>query len=174
MAFPIPNFVIDKIYSHNNITTYPRPDMLINSYVWALGNDFGNVIEREEMKKSKKQKLKEQCVALATKIKLIESPYCLFCGKKAHTAHHFIHQSRSNHLRCDPRNLIPICKSCHYKLHQGYEQIFTGILIKKLGQKWFDDLERDSQIKIKDNLGYWQELKADLEKKLAQLQGGEV
>jgi len=107
-------------------------------------------------KKSKKQKLKEKCVKLATKIKLKEHPSCVFCHRKATTCHHFIHQSRSNFLRLDERNLIPICKICHCKLHNGYENIMAGILIKKYGWAWFDGLQKDSRIKIKDTLWYWQ------------------
>jgi len=110
------------------------------------------------MKKTKKQLLKIKCVKRATQQHLLANPHCIFCGKQANTCHHFIRQSRSNYLRCDKRNLIPICTEEHCKLHSGYEQIYTGILIKKLGQKWFDDLERDSTIRIKDNLGFWQEM----------------
>ena len=108
--------------------------------------------------KSKKQKLKEKCVKLAMKLKLAKHPHCVFCGERATVAHHFIHQSRSNYLRCDERNLIPICKTCHYKLHNGYESVMAGLLIKKYGQEWFDSLVRDSRKTIKDNIGYWNEV----------------
>jgi hypothetical protein len=167
MAIYIPNPIIDKIYSHNNITTYSRPDMLINSYVWTLGNDFGNGIEREEMKKKTSLKrLKEKCVKLATEQRLAEHPKCEFCNQQATTCHHFIHQSRSNYLRCDPRNLIPICPKHHYLMHNGYEGIYAGFLTLKYGKKWYNDLIADSRITIRDTKGYWQN-------KLSQLQGGE-
>ena len=137
--------------------------------------DEGLREEKQESKemKSKKQKLKERCVKLATKLKLLDSPNCLFCGKKANTCHHFIHQSRSNFLRCDfRRNLIPICTSCHYKLHNGYEAVMALELERKLGKKWAEGLIRDSRIIIKDNLAYWKAEEEDLLKRL-KAKGGE-
>ena len=114
---------------------------------------------------TKKQKLKMECVKIATQKKLAKHPYCVFCGKKATTCHHFIRQSRSNYLRCDDRNLIPICQKCHYRLHNGYESVMTLILRKKLGDEWADSLIRDSRKTIKDNLTYWRKMKDKLLKK---------
>ena len=111
------------------------------------------------MKKiSKLQRLINKCVARAIKLKLQDNPYCIFCGREAITAHHFIHQSRSNFLRCDSRNLISICARCHYKLHSSYESLMSGQLIKIYGQDWFDGLEVDSHIQIRSNLGYWRDI----------------
>ncbi len=106
--------------------------------------------------KSKKQKLKEKCVKIAIQIKLRDNPDCVFCGRKAATCHHFIHQSRSNYLRTKLFNLISICALCHYRLHSGYESIMTGELINKYGWRWFEKLREESNVKIKDTLGYWQ------------------
>ena len=113
------------------------------------------------MKKTKKQKLKEKCVKVATELKLKKYPFCVFCGRRASTCHHFMHQSRSNYLRTKLYNLIPICSSCHYKLHNGYESLMTGELIKKLGWRWFKRVKKESNIKIKDTVGYWE---AELER----------
>lgn len=109
-------------------------------------------------RKSKLQLQKDKCVKVATEIKLDLYPFCTFCPHSAITCHHFIHQSRSNYLRTAPENLVPICKACHHKLHHGgYEQIMTGKLIQKWGQEWFDKIEADSHITIKDNLQYWKD-----------------
>ncbi len=109
-------------------------------------------------KKTLLKKLKEQCVKLATQQRLAEHPKCEFCNSMASTAHHFVHQSRSNYLRCDKRNLIPICQKHHYLIHNGYEGIYAGFLTLKYGKSWYDKLIADSQIKIRDNKGYWTEL----------------
>ena len=115
------------------------------------------------MKKvSKIQRLINKCVKRASDIKLQQEPNCVFCGHEASTCHHFIHQSRSNFLRCDLRNLIPVCSRCHFRLHNGYEQLMTGQLIKKYGQEWFDGLEADSHIQIRSNLGHWNSILEEL------------
>src|SRR3990167_5235560 len=103
-------------------------------------------------------RLKIKAVKIATAKKLEKNPFCVFCGMKATTAHHFIRQSRSNFLRVDMDNLIPICAKGHMKLHSGYEQIMTGELIKKYGINWFDRLQQDSNVTIKDNKTYWKSI----------------
>ena len=107
-------------------------------------------------------KLKKQCVSLAMAIYIGEHPNCELCGGQAHTCHHFIHQSRSNYLRCDARNLVAICQSCHCLMHKSKEQIFTGQLIRQRGMDWFNEMESDSAVKIKDNISYWKQKLAEL------------
>lgn len=114
------------------------------------------------MKKSPKQILKEKCVKKATENKLEETPYCVFCGQLASTCHHFVHQARSNYLRCDSRNLIPICKICHCKLHNGYEPIMALQLRNMFGEEWAEGLLRDSQKSICDTMGHWKEVFKEL------------
>lgn len=117
------------------------------------------------MGKTKKQKIKEECIKIATRQKLEKHPYCVFCGKPAVTCHHLIKQSRSNYLRCDERNLIPICKHCHYLFHYGgYSELMTLELVKKYGKAWHDGILRDARKTIKDNIGYWVKIKETLNK----------
>jgi len=114
-------------------------------------------------KKTPKQKLKELCVAIATNKKLEEFPRCVFCGKPAITCHHLIRQSRSNYLRCDPRNLIPICPKCHHLFHNGgYAELMTLQLVKLYGKEWHEGLLRDGRKTIDDTMKYWKELKESL------------
>jgi len=108
--------------------------------------------------KTKLQRLKEKAVKLASDKNLKNNPYCLFCSQQAKTSHHFIHQSRSNYLRCDERNLISICQKCHMRLHSGYESLMALQLVKMRGDKWRDSLIKDSNIKIKDGIKYWKEI----------------
>lgn len=118
------------------------------------------------MKKTSKQKLKEECIKLATQKKLQEHPRCTFCNQPASTCHHLIRQSRSNYLRCDPRNLIPICQKCHYTFHNGgYAELMTLQLVKIYGSEWHNGLLRDGRKTIKDNIGYWMKMKEKLSPK---------
>lgn len=115
------------------------------------------------MKKTKKQKLKEECVKIATEIKLKEHPHCVFCVSTASTCHHLIRQSRSNYLRCDPRNLIPICQKCHHLFHNGgYAELMTLQLVKMYGPEWHEGLLRDGRKTISDTITYWKKLKEEL------------
>ena len=107
-------------------------------------------------RKTNLQKAKEKAVRFAMDSYVAEHPRCELCGKWASTAHHVIRQSRSNYLRTEARNLVAICKSCHYKLHLGNEPIYMGILIKKRGMKWLDRLQKESRIEIRDTVGYWE------------------
>jgi len=115
-------------------------------------------------KKSKKKELKDKCVALATKKMLKKHRHCLLCPKLASTCHHFIRQSQSNFLRCDERNLIPICQKCHYLWHHGGKaEIMTLVIQQRFGDKWRDGLIRDRNIKIKDTVGYWKSVYESLQ-----------
>ena len=107
---------------------------------------------------TKLARLKTKAVKIATAKKLAQHPHCTFCGEMANTCHHFIRQSRSNYLRCDERNLIPICMSCHMRLHNGYEAIMAIELEKIHGDEWMAGLIADSEKKIKDGIKYWTEL----------------
>lgn len=109
------------------------------------------------MAKSKKRRLKEKAVKIATEQMLAEYPNCLLCPNKADTCHHFIRQSQSNYLRCDKRNLIPICQKCHYLWHHGGKaEVMTLRLVQRFGDEWRDGLIKDSTVRIKDTVGYWE------------------
>lgn len=115
--------------------------------------------------KTKKQKLKEECVAEATEQRLEEHPRCMFCSDPASTCHHLIHQGRSNYLRCDKRNLIPVCPKHHMLFHNGgYAELLTLKLVEILGEEWYKGLLRDAYKTISDTVGYWQKLKEVLTK----------
>lgn len=118
-------------------------------------------------KKTPLKRLKDKCVARAIEIKLIATPICEVCNcHKAITAHHFVHQSQSNYLRCDQRNLISVCKICHSSIHLYGREWLLGQIMFKRGKKWYDQITKDSVKMIKDNLGYWKSLEEDLEEQL--------
>ncbi len=111
---------------------------------------------------TKLSRLKTKAVKLATAKKLEKYPYCTFCPSLANTCHHYIPQSRSNYLRCDERNLIPICQKCHYNIHSA-DANKKGLILQKLkGDDWRDGLIQDSNKTIKDGIKYWTELIEEL------------
>lgn len=122
------------------------------------------------MKKSKKQKLKYECVGLAIKICLKLHPKCEFCGQLAETGHHPIRQSRSNALRCNQKNIVAVCGKCHAKIHIGnFEGIMMLQLEKARGKEWRDYLIKHEHDQIKDDMFYWQKKKIILESELNNL-----
>ena len=113
-------------------------------------------------KKTPLARMKNKCVSLAIKLYVEDVQGCELCGKPATTAHHFIHQSQSNYLRCDKRNLVAICTKCHYKLHK-YNEAEYGVCIRnRRGEEWFTDLMFDRHKRIKDTIGYWKLLWAKM------------
>ncbi len=111
---------------------------------------------------TKLARLKKKAVKLATAKVLEKHPKCFFCPNMASTCHHPIPQSRSNYLRCDERNLIPICSKHHLKCHSADATQMNLRLEKIKGKEWRDSLIRDSNKRIKDTIGYWTALLEEL------------
>jgi hypothetical protein len=65
--------------------------------------------------------------------------YCLCCGKPANVMHHHILKSRSNNLRFNELNLIPLCSTDHFKLHAGDISIANAYR-KHYPDNWEDEL----------------------------------
>lgn len=96
--------------------------------------------------KSETKKLeKEADRILQTKI-VAENPECEICHHPTECGHHFIEKSKSNRLRYEMTNIIPVCSSCHTKIHNRFSYSLGAydiidFIIKKRGQKWRDRLE---------------------------------
>ena len=118
-------------------------------------------------KTSTLQKLINECVALAIKICITLKPNCELCGQPSQTAHHFVHQARSNYLRCDQKNLISICQKCHCKIHIGNSEGIIGAIIRgQRGKAWENYILAGTQKKIKSDLFYWKKQRILLEDQL--------
>lgn len=92
--------------------------------------------------------------ALLTPIIKLQYPNCLLCGQPTQVAHHFQHRSKSTILRYDLNNLIPLCNSCHYKLHQN-ESYWAAIIVQMRGIDWFNDLRKRGQEIIKADVHFF-------------------
>lgn len=56
------------------------------------------------------------------------------------------------------KNLVPVCRSCHYKIHNAQDPNPTVEILKKKGMAWADDLERERRIIFKKSLGNLEKL----------------
>jgi len=114
--------------------------------------------------KNKKKQLRKEADNL-WKIAIIQhyGDRCLACGKPSGPPHHFIKKSRSNYLRFNISNGVPLCCGCHMKLHQGEPEINQSIIAKR-GKLWYNKIIRMKNTPVKVNLGWYQEQIDDLNK----------
>ena len=79
---------------------------------------------------------------------------CEGCGGKMELCHHYVLKSHSNRLRYEEINLIPVCKSCHSKVHGFNGEIVNAQITLNRGQDWLNkirELEREHiKLGIKD------------------------
>lgn len=95
--------------------------------------------------------MRNKCDALLSPLIIKLYPNCLLCGQKTQVAHHHKHKSSSTRLRYELDNLINLCNSCHYKLHQN-ESYWASKIVEIKGLEWFKKL---------DKMG-WEYVKADV------------
>ena len=80
---------------------------------------------------------------------------CWVCGERyVVCGHHFIPCSNSNAVRYYIPNLIPICQSCHFKVH-SQPHLVEPVICFKLGQEWYNDLIETKRQGVKTNLGWY-------------------
>ena len=120
---------------------------------------------KSKKKKDKRTQLKRDLDKLIQEIYVRKHPYCLVCGDKTSEMHHYVPKSRSLFLRYKSKNLIPLCKSCHFKHHFGDPAIHVTIL-KKKGWEWYDDINKDRHKIMKNTLGNLRAIEEKLKGKI--------
>jgi len=95
------------------------------------------------------ERWKVECDKLLTPFIIKKFPNCMLCGSPTQVAHHHIHRSKSLRVRYEIQNLLPLCGSCHYKLHQN-ESYWASKIIQIRGLRWFARLE-----KLKNEVVKW-------------------
>ena len=99
-------------------------------------------------------------------------PKCLPCGiNDSVCAHHFILKSKSSELRYDLLNGVPICNSCHCKIHMAQDPEIENRIIQKRGQDWADRLYKIKNSVIKKYRGvvYYKNVINNLEEEIKKL-----
>ena len=87
---------------------------------------------------------------------------CEACGSENQVGHHWIEKSRSSFLRYDLRNIIPLCNSCHSKIHNIFGNSVVGGLniaekiISIRGKKWKIEMERLQTEYVKTDVFYYE------------------
>lgn len=71
-------------------------------------------------------------------------------------AHHHIHKSKSSVLRYNIDNLIPLCSSCHLKLHYN-ESYWASKVVEVRGLEWFHKLDKAKDEIVKTNLQFYKD-----------------
>lgn len=107
------------------------------------------------MKKPSIKTLRNKCDDLLTPIIKKLHPKCLLCGRQTEVAHHHVHKSKSSILRYDLENLINLCNSCHFALHQN-ESYYASKIVAIKGLKWFENLERQKNKLVKTDTSFYQ------------------
>ena len=95
-------------------------------------------------------------------------PNCLVCYKPTNCGHHFFTKKSSNALRYYLPNIIPLCLSCHCKVHTQPHLVNPAICYFK-GEKWYKDLVEVKSRGIKENLDWYKTNIQELEAKLKKL-----
>ena len=82
---------------------------------------------------------------------------CLICGAPASVLHHYVQKRQCEALRYEPRNHIPLCGSCHYKLHTKDASLSGRIAIIK-GKRWEAWIQEKRKELVKQDKAYQQKL----------------
>lgn len=87
---------------------------------------------------------------------------CEACGGANQVGHHWIEKSRSSFLRYDLRNIIPLCNSCHSKIHNIFGNSIVGglniaeTIINKRGREWKELMDKLQPTYVKTDTFFYQ------------------
>jgi len=82
-------------------------------------------------------------------------PKCFICGKKSSVGHHFFPKSTASALRYNLNNIIPLCHSCHFSIHQKSDPRATIYIKEKKGSKWYKNLINLKNKPLKITISYY-------------------
>jgi hypothetical protein len=100
--------------------------------------------------------VRNKCDALLTPIIKKMHPACYLCKRPTEVAHHHYHKSQSTRLRYELDNLVPLCNSCHVKLHHN-ESYWGTIVSNRMGEERFLGLIRKSHELVKADVYFYME-----------------
>jgi len=112
----------------------------------------------------KKRKQQNKCDRIIQEIGRETYKNCYVCGGVYSCLHHFIPKSRSNKLRYDWENLIPICSHCHSLHHQYKDSTIHAKIQLKKGEEWAKSLIKKQQEIVQTTLGYYKKIYENLKK----------
>lgn len=118
--------------------------------------------------------MRNKCDKLLTPIIKHQYPYCYLqisdnCARETQVAHHHIKKSQSTAVRYHLQNLIPLCHSCHMKLH-SQETTWASYLVEKKGLLWWKRVYAESTKSVKADVHFYIENYERLRKILEELE----
>ena len=106
---------------------------------------------------------RNKCDRLLQNIVRLTYDKCLVCGRQISCGHHYFPKSTAGNLRYNLKNIIPICQSCHFRLHNGDPRIQNAINEIK-GEEWLCELYALKKQYSKCNtIGYYKNMVKTLE-----------
>ncbi len=91
---------------------------------------------------------------------------CVLCGKPAVDSHHIIRRSKSNALRYDIKNGVPLCKGCHFfGIHKGSTEHHKALL-EWIGEEKYAYLQQKKNEYTKMNISSLRERAKELYEQL--------
>lgn len=118
--------------------------------------------------KSSVSQLRNKCDRLLQEWNKGRTKFCECCGGQNQAGHHWVEKSTSARLRYEKDNIIPLCNSCHCKIHNRFGNSITGsydvatIIINKRGEKWYNKLNKTRHEIVKISKGYFENILEEL------------
>lgn len=122
-------------------------------------------------KKTKKDKLLEQCEDLWKETCKKRDGKCIFCGSMDILQVHHVYSRQSASTFLDINNGTTLCKKCHAKVtfNNDFKTEFTIFLVKRMGEKLLTSLRKKSKKVCKWTIKSLEAKKKELEKKLEEV-----
>lgn len=105
--------------------------------------------------------LQKECDKLLQQVNQYHHRKCEACGNQNEVGHHWIEKSRSNYLRYVLENIVPLCNSCHSKIHNVFGNNIIGslnvaeVIIQKRGKEWKERLDKMQKQYIKTDKSHY-------------------
>lgn len=122
------------------------------------------------MKRNKIKTLRNKADKRYQQVGMKKNKHCLICGGAAQCMHHFFTKGSSNALRYDEENGIPICQSCHVKIHMSQDPRMIVTIKEKRGERWYKRLVKKRQSIQKTGVHFYQAIIEDFDKQLKDIE----
>jgi len=103
-------------------------------------------------------KLRDKADRLIQDKNRAEHNKCILCGYESEVLHHFFAKKTSSYLRYDADNLIPLCNSCHFRLHFSGDPSYEVRIRDIKGEHWFRTLEMNKRLPAEWDRDYLMEI----------------
>jgi 5-methylcytosine-specific restriction endonuclease McrA len=118
-----------------------------------MAKPYRTLSNHNRPRKDSERKIKLDLESLVSQITRLRTPFCVLCGEnnwRELECGHFWHRAMPP-TEFDLQNLNTLCKSCN-RQHESDPKPYRDYMLKTLGQKVFDQLERRAHSQTK--MGY--------------------